>query len=143
MSGVHLRWSNGQSPAHGESCSVPESFFRLSDLFSRELRFRFISIAKWLLFSVSQAQQGLDVRGSFMMEQRTKSSSWRELFGSGKLLQTFGPLLSGTTVPLYLDSQVAVMALGGDIPSYPCKIFGSSKILELQDLVSWIYDITE
>ena len=78
-----------------------------------------------------------------MMEQRTKSSSWRELFGSGKLLQTFGPLLSGTTVPLYLDSQVAVMALGGDIPLYLCKIFGSSKILDLQDLVSWIYDIIE
>ena len=79
------------------------------------------------------------------MEQRTKTSSWSELFGSGKLLQTFGPLLSGTMVPLYLDSQVAVMALGGDhsIPLYPCKIFGSSKILELQDLVSWIYDITE
>ena len=93
--------------------------------------------------SVSQAQQGLDVWGSFTIEQRTKSSSWRELFGSGKLLQTFGPLLSGTTVPLYLDSQVAVMALGGDIPIYPCKIFGGSKTMELQDLVSWIHDITE
>jgi len=93
--------------------------------------------------SVSQAQQGLDVWGSFTAEQRTKSSSWRELFGSGKLFQTFGPLLSGTTVPLYLDSQVAVMALGGDIPLYPCKIFGGSKTLELQDLVSWIYDIAE
>ena len=67
----------------------------------------------------------------------------RELFGSGKLFQTFGPLLTGTTVPLYLDSQVAVMALGGDIPIYPGKIFGGSKTLELQDLVSWIYDITE
>ena len=77
------------------------------------------------------------------MEQRTKSSSWRELFGSGKLLQTFGPLLSGTMVPLYLDSQVAVMALGGDIPIYPFKIFGGSKTMELQDLVSWIYDILE
>ena len=93
--------------------------------------------------TVSQAQQGLDVWGSFTLHQQSKSSSWRELFGAGKLLETFGPILSGTTVPIYLDSQVAVMALGGTIPTYPHKIFGGSKTLELQDLVSWIYDSAE
>ena len=99
---------------------------------TRESMNRILSNAQDMKFSisVSQAQQGLDVWGSFMMEQRTKSSSWRELFGSGKLLQTFGPLLSGTMVPLYLDSQVAVMALGGDIPIYSFKIFGGSKTME-------------
>lgn len=93
--------------------------------------------------SISQAQQGIDVWGSFTDEQRQKSSSWRELYGAAKLLQKFGPILSGTTCPIYLDSQVAVMALGGDIPQYPNKIFGGSKTLELQDLASWIYDMAE
>ena len=46
-------------------------------------------------------------------------------------------------VPIYLDSQVAVMVLGGSIPIYPHKNFGGSKTLELQDLVSWIYDSAE
>ena len=112
---------------------------------TRESVNKVLSNAKHLRYSitVSQAQQGLDVWGSFTMEQRIKSSSWRELFGAGKLFQIFGPLLSGTTVPIYLDSQVAVMALGGDIPLYPHKIFGGSKTLELQDLVSWIYDVAE
>jgi hypothetical protein len=56
-------------------------------------------------------------------------------------------ILSGTVVPgIYLDNQVAVMALGGTIPNYCHKIFGGSKreTLELQDLVllqvSWISD---
>ena len=35
------------------------------------------------------------------------------------------------------------MALGGTIPIYPHKNFGGSKTLELQDLVSWIYDSAE
>ena len=93
--------------------------------------------------TVSQAQQGLDIWGSFTPHQQINSSSWRELFGAGKLLETFGPILSGTVVPIYLDSQVAVVALGGTIPTYPNKVFGGSKTLELQDLVSWIHDSAE
>ena len=68
--------------------------------------------------------------------KQSKSSSWRELFGAGKLLETFGPILAGTMVPIYLDSQVAVMALGGTIPTYPHKKNWGSKTL-----VSWIYDL--
>ena len=59
-----------------------------------------------------------------------------ELFGAGKLLETFGPILAGTMAPIYLDSQVAVMALGGTIPTYPHKKNWGSKTL-----VSWIYDL--
>jgi hypothetical protein len=35
--------------------------------------------------TISQAQQGLDIWGPFTPEQCLKSSSWRELFGAGKL----------------------------------------------------------
>ena len=38
---------------------------------------------------------------------------------------------------------MAVVALGGTIPTYPNKVFGGSKTLELQDLVSWIHDSAE
>jgi len=76
------------------------------------------------------------VWGSFTLHQQSKSSSWRELFGVGKLLETFGPILAGTMNPIYLDNQEAVIALGGTIPTYPHKKFGGSKTLELQDLVS-------
>ena len=44
-------------------------------------------------------------------------------------------------VPIYLDSQVAVMALGGSIPIYPHKNFGGSKTLELQDTLGLGYMI--
>ena len=78
--------------------------------------------------------------------QQSKSSSWTKLFSAGKLLKTFGPILSGTMVPIYLDSQVAVMALGGTIPTLtnlsPQKKW-RLKIFELQDLVFWIYDSAE
>ena len=93
--------------------------------------------------TVNQAQQGLDVWGAFSLEQSLKSSSWRELYGTGKLFEIFGPILSGVTVPVYLDSQVAVMVLGGQLPKYPHKVFGGSKKEDLQKLVSWIYDLAE
>lgn len=93
--------------------------------------------------TVNQAQQGLDVWGAFSLEQSLRSSSWRELYGTGKLFETFGPILSGITVPVYLDSQVAVMVLGGQLPMYPHKVFGGSKKEDLQKLVSWIYDLAE
>jgi hypothetical protein len=35
------------------------------------------------------------------------------------------------------------MDLGRTIPNYPQFFFGNSKTLELQDLVSWIYDSDE
>ena len=93
--------------------------------------------------TVNQAQQGLDVCGSFSLEQSMRSSTWRELYGTGKLLETFGPILSGITVPVYLDSQVSVMVLGGSLPTYPNKVFGGSKKEDLQQLVSWIFDLAE
>ena len=43
--------------------------------------------------SVSQAQQGLDVWGSFTLEQRTKSSSWRVPENSFRLSVLFSPEL--------------------------------------------------
>ena len=93
--------------------------------------------------TTDQLKQGIDVWGTFTPEQSQKSSSWRELYASAELLEIVGSLLSGCMVPLYLDSQVAVMALGGDIPQYPGKIFGGSKKEELQELVIRIFDITE
>ena len=93
--------------------------------------------------TVNQAQQGLDVWGSFSLEQSMRSSTWRELYGTGKLFETFGPILSGITVPVYLDSQVSVMVLGGSLPTYPNKVFGGSKKEDLQQLVSWIFDLAE
>ena len=54
-----------------------------------------------------------------------------------------GSLLSGCIVPLYLDSQVAVMNLAGDIPQYPGNVFGGSKKEEIQDLVIHIFNLTE
>jgi len=79
--------------------------------------------------TVYQAQQGLDIWGSFTPHQLIKSSSWRELFGAGKHLETFGPILSGTVVSIHLDSQVAVVALGGTIPTYPNKFSEARKLL--------------
>ena len=70
--------------------------------------------------TVTQAQQGLDVMGTFTPEQRIRSSTRRELYGTAKLLQNFGPILNGVAVPIYLDSQVAVMLLGAH--SVPLKI---------------------
>ena len=93
--------------------------------------------------TISQAQQGLDIWGPFTPEQCLKSSSWRELFGAGKLFETFGSILTGTVVPIYLDSQVAVMNLGGTLPQYPLKVFGGSKKEDLQELVVWIYNLSE
>jgi hypothetical protein len=93
--------------------------------------------------TTDQLKQGIDVWGIFTPEQSRKSSSWRELYASAELLEIVGSLLSGCMVPLYLDSQVAVMALGGDIPQYPGKIFGGSKKEELQELVIRIFGITE
>jgi hypothetical protein len=93
--------------------------------------------------TMSQAQQGLDIWGSFTPEQCIKSSSWRELYGTGKLFEIFGSILTGTIVPIYLDSQVAVMNLGGSLPQYPDKIFGGSKKDDLQELVVWIYNLAE
>ena len=46
-------------------------------------------------------------------------------------------------VPLYLDSQVVIMTLGGDIPQYPGEIFGGSKKENLQELVIRIFNLTE
>ena len=55
----------------------------------------------------------------------------------------FSMYYSGIIVPVYLDSQVAVMVLGGQLPKYPHKVFGGSKKEDLQQLVSWIYDLAE
>jgi hypothetical protein len=66
--------------------------------------------------TTDQLKQGIDVWGIFTPEQSRKSSSWREFYASAGLLEIVGSLLSGCMVPLYLDSQVAVMVLGGDIP---------------------------
>jgi hypothetical protein len=66
--------------------------------------------------TTDQLKQGIDIWGTFTLEQSRKSSSWRELYASTELLEVVGSLLSGCIVPLYLDSQVAVMILGGEIP---------------------------
>ena len=79
----------------------------------------------------------------FTLEQCRKSRSWRELYVSAELLEMVGSLLSGCIVPLYLDSQVAVMNLAGDIPQYPGNVFGGSKKEEIQDLVNQIFNLTE
>jgi len=70
-----------------------------------------------------QLKQGVDIWGTFTLEQSRKSSSWRQLYTSAELLEMVGSLLSGCIVPLYLDSQVAVMILGGDIPSVSGNFF--------------------
>jgi hypothetical protein len=93
--------------------------------------------------TTDQLQQGIDIWGTFTLEQSRKSSSWRELYASVELLEVVGSLLSGCIVPLYLDSQVAVMILGGEIPQYPRNFFGGSKKEELQELVIRIFDLTE
>ena len=65
--------------------------------------------------TTDQLKQGTDIWGTFTIEQSQKSSSWRELYSSVELLEVVVSLLPGCIVPLYLDSQVAVMNLGGDI----------------------------
>jgi hypothetical protein len=93
--------------------------------------------------TTEQLRQGIDIWGTFTLDQSRKSSSWRELYASAELLEVVGSLLSGCIVPLYLDSLVAVMILGGDIPQYPGKFFGGSKKEELQELAIRIFDLTE
>ena len=93
--------------------------------------------------TTNQLRQAIDIWGTFTLDQSRKSSSWRELYASAELLEVVGSLLTGCIVPLYLDSQVAVMNLGGDIPQYPGNFFGGSKKEELQELVIRIFDLTE
>jgi hypothetical protein len=93
--------------------------------------------------TTDQLKQGIDILGTFTPEQSRKSSFWREFYASSELLEVVGSLLSGCIVPLYLDSQVAVMILGGDIPQYPRKNFGGSKKEELQELVIRIFDLPD
>ena len=93
--------------------------------------------------TADQLKQGIDIWGTFTLEQSRKSSSWRELYSSAELLEVVGSLLSGCMVPLYLDSQVVIMTLGGDIPQYPGEIFGGSKKENLQELVIRIFNLTE
>jgi len=93
--------------------------------------------------TTDQLKQGIDIWGTFTSEQSRKSSSWRELYTSAELLEIVGSLLSGCIVPLYLDSQVSVMNLGGDIPQYPGNFFGGSKKEDLQELVVRIFNLTE
>jgi hypothetical protein len=93
--------------------------------------------------TTEQLRQGIDIWGTFTLDQSRKSSSWRELYASAELLEVVGSLLSGCIVPLYLDSQVTVMILGGDIPQYPGKFFGGSKKEELQELAIRIFNLTE
>ncbi len=93
--------------------------------------------------TTEQLRQGIDIWGTFTLDQSRKSSSWRELYASAELLEVVGSLLSGCIVPLYLDSQVAVMILGGDIPQYPGKFFGGAKKEEIQELAIRIFDLTE
>ena len=52
--------------------------------------------------TLTQAQQDLDVMGTFTPEQRIRSSTRRELYGTVKLLQNFGPILNGDTVLMYV-----------------------------------------
>ena len=93
--------------------------------------------------TTDQLRQGIDIWGIFTLDQSRKSSSWRELYASTELQEVVGSLLSGCIVPLYLDSQVEVMNLGGDIPQYPGNFFGGSKKEKLQELVIRIFDLTE
>ena len=93
--------------------------------------------------TTDQLKQGIDIWGTFTIEQSQKSSSWRGRYASVELLEVVGSLLPGCIVPLYLDSQVAVMNLGVDIPQYPGKIFGGSKKEDLQELVIRIFNLVE
>ena len=73
--------------------------------------------------------------GSFTLHQQSKSSSWRELFGAGKLLETFGPILAGTMVPIYLDSLVWRLWPSVELSLLTLtKKFGDKKLLNYKTL---------
>ena len=132
--------SDASDSGYGGFLQIPRTPIR--NLANRILKNSLSLLGSYSSVTCTQLQQGLDVWGAFTPAQSRKSSTWRELFGAGKIFEIFGSLLSGCTVPLYLDSQVAVMNLGGELPSlYPGKVFGGSKKEDLQKLVVWIFDI--
>ena len=81
--------------------------------------------------TTDQLKQGIDIWGTFTIEQSQESSSWRELYVSVELLEEVDSLLPGCIVPLYLDSQVTD------------KKFGGSKKEDLQELVIRIFNLAE
>jgi hypothetical protein len=78
--------------------------------------------------------------------QRRKSSSassWRELIGAGKLLEKFGPILSGTMVPIYLDSQVAAMSARRDLYGGEAAAQRRERVCCLLVLFSNLYTVVD
>ena len=90
-----------------------------------------------------QGRRGIEVFGAFEEWQRTKSSTWRELTGALGAVRSLGTLLRGLCIELKLDSQAAVMILGGVVPQWADKIFGGSSKAELQALAIELFDLTE
>jgi hypothetical protein len=134
--------SDASDSGYGGFLQIPRTPIR--NLANRILKNSLSLLGSYSSVTCTQLQQGLDVWGAFTPAQSRQSSTWRELFGAGKIFEIFGFLLSGCTVPLYLDSQVAVMNLGGELPSlYPGKVFGGSKKEDLQELVLRIFEIEE
>ena len=86
-------------------------------------------------------RDGLDVYGAFTGPQAKKSSTWRELYGSLRVLEALVPLLQGGTYSLQFDNQGSVYLLGGVVRDHPDKIFGGSNKPELQQLVVAILDL--
>jgi hypothetical protein len=86
------------------------------------------------------ARRGVEVAGSFSLEQASRSSSWRELYGVLGLILALTPLLRNARVRIQLDSSVATGALGGQVPN-STKFLGGSMKDDLQELVIKILDL--
>ena len=90
---------------------------------------------------VTLACNGIEIYGAFTPFQAAQSSTWRELLGALRLIQSLLPILSGGTFAFHLDNQAAVFMLGGVTPLHPDKIFGGSSKPTLQRLVVQILDL--
>ena len=90
---------------------------------------------------VTLARNGIEIYGAFTPLQAVQSSTWRELLGALRLLQSLQPILAAGTFAFHLDNQAAVYMLGGVTPLHPDKIFGGSSKPHLQRLVIQILDL--
>ena len=90
-----------------------------------------------------QGRLGIEVFGAFRQWECIMSSTWRELTGALRAVRALGTLLRGLCIELKLDSQSAVMILGGVIPRWADKVFGGSSKAELQVLAVELFDLVE
>ena len=86
-------------------------------------------------------RSGIEIFGIFAPGEGEKSSTWRELKGAMEAVALLGVLIAGLCVHLRLDSQAAVMILGGSVPRYPNSWFGGSRKPELQTLAITLHDM--